>query len=345
MTFLSMSFVMCVIWSTIFVMLFSRFRKKTEFFEKYGLTSLLILGFVCILRSIIIIPANPNFMVMICETDLYPYIVSLFKKTVFEVGNISLAPYQIILAIWFSGSFIVLLGNATNYFKYTHKINRLCSLPIYREENLLKQIIGEDIFLKKAPKIIKSENVDIPHLMGFVKPTIILPATEYTKQEVHFILQHEWNHFRNKDILVKLFAGIIVAFFWWNPFMWRFIRDLSQILEMRCDLAITKNATSEDKISYLETQIKVIKNSFSKNTIYSLTAFGVSSHKADMAQRFHVVLNDNNSRKKSVLPLIVFIVSLLFLLICSYMIVLQPHAGPVAEGSFKIWPLSEFGYH
>ena len=61
------------------------------------------------------------------------------------------------------------------------------------------------------------------------------------------ILQHEFCHVKGNDLLIKLFYNLLLVIFWWNPLTYRFRKELDNLLELRCDLRITKDMNEWEK--------------------------------------------------------------------------------------------------
>lgn len=58
-----------------------------------------------------------------------------------------------------------------------------------------------------------------PMLLGIIKPQIILPQREYTKEGMEYILSHEMTHYKRKDLWVKLLIITARTIHWFNPFV------------------------------------------------------------------------------------------------------------------------------
>ena len=53
-------------------------------------------------------------------------------------------------------------------------------------------------------------------------------------------------------------SGVLLLV-WWNPLVYLLRRDLPQILEIRCDMAVTKDYTVSQKAEYLQTIVNSLK--------------------------------------------------------------------------------------
>ena len=76
--------------------------------------------------------------------------------------------------------------------------------------------------------------------MGFFEKRILIPDKKYSREELHYIILHEYTHLDNKDILTIQLINILCIVFWWNPFVDILKGDMYQSIEIRCDQTVTK---------------------------------------------------------------------------------------------------------
>lgn len=92
-----------------------------------------------------------------------------------------------------------------------------------------------------------------PFLYGFLRPRIMLPhdyAEHYTQAELRLILLHELEHWRTRDNLLQLGAGLLRVPHWFNPLVHLAAARLRDDLELRCDKRVTRRLTEADKLAY-----------------------------------------------------------------------------------------------
>lgn len=176
-------------------------------------------------------------------------------------------------------------------------------LKKYRHKNVEKILckIQRKYNHKHKVEIWQSPSVDVPMGIGFIRKTILLPEYDYTESELYFILLHEYTHFINHDITVKLLIHIFCCIFWWNPCVYLLKDDLDQILELKCDLSVTEYMDKNEKASYLEVLIEMFTNLEEKGKKkYSITSFTLFQTKSEtaMKERFQVII-DQHVRKKT----------------------------------------------
>jgi hypothetical protein len=136
----------------------------------------------------------------------------------------------------------------------------------------------------------------------------------------------------------------VTCLFWWNPLVYLFKKDVEQVLEIRCDLTVTKNMTTKETVDYLDAILSVIKKSHKPNRMVYAFATGLIDNvrkKKGFAikQRFQLALKSGkqpiaSSRKNVVLAAVI---SAMFFFL-SYLFVLQPIYSdvPISEGNTPV---------
>lgn len=78
------------------------------------------------------------------------------------------------------------------------------------------------------------ERIRTPFVLGFFRPRIYLPLS-VDQRDVPYILAHEWAHIARRDHWRKAFAFVLLAVFWFHPFMWIAFFLLCRDIEFACD--------------------------------------------------------------------------------------------------------------
>jgi len=93
------------------------------------------------------------------------------------------------------------------------------------------------------------------------KPIIILPeeCVSLDDDDIKAILQHEWRHYLNKDLWIKILSTVLCCVMWWNPAVYLLRSNLDKTLELKCDLDVAKNMNDEETIRYMESIINLGK--------------------------------------------------------------------------------------
>lgn len=122
-------------------------------------------------------------------------------------------------------------------------------------------------------KLFLSEYLDIPVVIGYLKPVIYLPltaATHLTPEQIEAILLHELAHIKRYDFIANIVQTFIETVLFFNPFVWLISKIIRRERENCCDdlvLAATQPAL------YAETLLALAENQLYKGT-FVLAAAG-----------------------------------------------------------------------
>ena len=178
-------------------------------------------------------------------------------------------------------------------------------------------------------RISYSAQVSVPVGIGLWKRKILLPYLEYTDTELYYILLHEFTHFANKDLFVKMAVALLRNVFWWNPFVHLLRRKLDEILEMKCDLRVASALENNEKADYLSVIISSLEKAPGIVTpINHLpNACLIDIHKKELLKkRFMLTASAGKSKSpvRSRSACILYILLAVVTLIGSYSFILQP---------------------
>lgn len=236
------SFCWSVIISSIFVLTLYFLRKKTFFILNFGVSILLLLFTFSLIR--ILIPFEFSYQKVI--RDRYLYAVLMYPYILAREYQSFL--FSIIIAIWVVGScffFYRFFRKISSSYAYLKRIDK-------RTSNNTINIFSRIHTGKKIP-IFESSAIETPFLAGLFHPAIYIPTYEYTEEQLYYILLHEYTHYKNKDLWVKLLCNLFCIVFWWDPIVYLLPKDLNAILELKCDATLARELTEEEQVSYLDT--------------------------------------------------------------------------------------------
>jgi len=107
--------------------------------------------------------------------------------------------------------------------------------------SMLQQQITEfskRLGIHKTIQVSFSKLIDVPCIIGYLKPILLLPvtiSTQLSAEETEAILLHELSHIKNNDYLLNLLQQIITLLLFFNPFAQLINRAISRERENRCD--------------------------------------------------------------------------------------------------------------
>lgn len=211
--------------------------------------------------------------------------------------------YQVCIYVWILGFLVALAYHGLMHYKFLKMIRRWGEQPDMQMNDTLQKIktnmgINMPVELKICPFISS------PMMIGFIKPTILLPRTDFSSYQLSFILKHELVHFKRKDLWYKSLVIFATVIHWFNPLIYVMAKTIASICEVSCDVEVISKTDIETRQQYSETIISVIQNHTRMQTAFSTNFYG---GKSKMKTR---ILSIMDTRKKRAGVLILCIVVL-----------------------------------
>lgn len=243
---------------------------------------------------------------------------SLVRDLSQRVMNQCNANAPLIVAIWF----VVFIVKSVNVMAGLVKVRRI---RVYRnlpasaiwQERL--QDLAQRLQLSVAVQLLESSLVQVPVVIGALKPVILLPIgllSNLPPAQVEAILLHELAHIRRKDYLVNLLQSFAEVLFFFNPAVLWLSSLLRDEREHCCDdLAIS---TLNSKRRYIEALVGFQEYSTAVNL--PVMAFpGTNDKLSDRVRR--IVYNRRNSSsllQRALLTVSVMVLACLLLVSTSH---------------------------
>lgn len=143
----------------------------------------------------------------------------------------------LIVTVWALGVMILML-RFLGAFAYLQRLKhyRARVVPIIWQVKV--NDLAQQLHIKKAVKLMESAVVQVPMVVGFFKPVILVPVgtlTGLSAQQVESILAHELAHIYRNDYLVNLLQSIVEVLLFFNPLMWWISTQIREERENCCD--------------------------------------------------------------------------------------------------------------
>ena len=92
--------------------------------------------------------------------------------------------------------------------------------------------------IPRKVKLLISRHVQVPVMLGFLKPLILLPVAmvnNLTEEQLEAVLLHELAHIKRNDYLLNIFQSIVETILFFNPFVWLISKTIRMEREHCCD--------------------------------------------------------------------------------------------------------------
>lgn len=118
--------------------------------------------------------------------------------------------------IWAGGAMVLLVWNALVYLR------------------LRRRLVGAALW---KDNIYLADHIDMSFVLGGLRPGIYLPST-LGEKEREYIVEHERQHIRRLDHVVKPLFVLALCVHWFNPLVWLAFILMERDMEMSCDEAV-----------------------------------------------------------------------------------------------------------
>ena len=177
------------------------------------------------------------------------------------------------IILWCVGTVACAAFFIISYLRWSFEFKT--SLPV--SNTFVTQWLGEHR-LKRPITIRHSDKVETPLTYGILRPVILMPSkTDWeNKQQLQYILLHEYVHICRYDIAMKLLSVFALCIHWFNPMVWVMYILFNRDIELACDECVIRKFGEKSKSEYALTLISMeekksglmpICTNFSKNAI------------------------------------------------------------------------------
>ncbi len=140
--------------------------------------------------------------------------------------------------IWLVVSLVLLVRKVTIYQSFVRYI-RDGLTPVSDMEMLDRlSVIAEGEGVKSPVELGVNPLISSPMLIGFFRPCIVLPTSEYREEDFRYIVLHELTHYKRRDMFYKWLVQVTVCLHWFNPLVHLMSREITKACEFSCDEAV-----------------------------------------------------------------------------------------------------------
>lgn len=271
------------------------------------------------------IAINPNISV---SNQINDFALSVSKRTP--------SPISLILCgIWFFGILAMIILVIRSWKRLD--ILKKSALPLQNKDvhRLYNSCLNE-MGITKAIPIYSTAFLKSPVIVGLFRPCIYLPIhliSDYCATDMRYMLLHELQHYKYKDIFADYLMSLAGVLYWFNPFVWYALKEMRIDKEVACDASVLKMLEQDAYEDYGNTLINFAEK-------VSLTPFpfvsGLSSSMKQMEKRILSITSyEKPTFHKQIKGIILFV--LITVLLLGLAPILSTYA---ANGNRYQWDIS-----
>lgn len=290
-------------------------RGRTRFLMKYGVAIWSIGTLMSVVR--ILLPFDSEHAVVIRS---YQILVALDEFCWWEpIPHITMM--ALLKFLWAVGAVVGLVWVVRGALVNQRRLHRMPPSP---KSQLVAEVAAE--LGVREDRLLVTSAVSSPVAVGIVHPTICLPETDYSHEDLRWILVHEKAHITHRDSWWRLGYLLFRCAFWWNPFVHLAQKGVDELLELRCDQAVLKGHSEPEQLEYVEALTREAERVYQgkSKSFAGTSAFLSSRNAAFLVRRAQLALT--SPPRWHVFTGITLALSVLLFFV-SYFIIFQP-AGP-----------------
>jgi len=143
---------------------------------------------------------------------------------------------QIVL-VWLTGVLLLSVRLLFGWLR-AHSIARKNATEAAPEWQRSARRLAQALKMNRAVQLLESAAVEVPTVIGWLRPVVLLPATSLTglsTEQMEMILAHELAHIRRNDFFVNLMQAVIETLLFYHPAVWWISNRIRVEREHCCD--------------------------------------------------------------------------------------------------------------
>lgn len=136
-------------------------------------------------------------------------------------------------AVWLMGACATTAIYILRFQSFRSSTHRTCRGTV-EEQELLSHLCARK-HIKRPVQICKGYRIMVPCIRGIRKIKIYLPMDDISPEELEMILNHELNHYKQRDIFWKPVMVVLCCVYWFMPLIWYVSRQMQKWSEASCD--------------------------------------------------------------------------------------------------------------
>lgn len=157
----------------------------------------------------------------------------------------------------------------------------------------------KDFEYQSPIKMYTVKGLSSPCIFGLFSPSVYIPERSADdKEAVMYITAHELCHYYHGDMIWTVLRYVLLAVYWFDPFVWIASMLSKQDCECACDEAAIKMLGKEKRFSYGKTIIDLIPRKHGEN--FGVASTSMSSSKDVLKERMRLIASVPRNRKAAV---------------------------------------------
>jgi beta-lactamase regulating signal transducer with metallopeptidase domain len=166
-----------------------------------------------------------------------PAATQLFASTAVRASALVEPWLPLVVGIWFSSA-LLLLARFAVASRRVLRLRRLSLQAPLSRWQATGERLAERLRIRQGFRVVDSVLVDVPSVIGTVRPIVLLPIaalTSLTPDQIEALLAHELAHIRRRDYAVNIAQTVAEALLFFHPAVWWMSARIREAREHCCD--------------------------------------------------------------------------------------------------------------
>lgn len=231
---------------------------------------------------------------------------------------------------WAASALVLFIRKITIYQEFIRYIKAgNTEISDIKTLNLLSDCM-EKPNIKAKVELYSNASVTSPIMIGFIRPSIVLPARELGDKELPYVFVHELSHYKKRDMFYKWLIQIVICIHWFNLFVYLLEKEVNTACELSCDESVISVLDEREKREYGDTLIYFMKsNNLNKGSLASVT---LTEGAEQLKERLGAIMVFKKKSKLITVSATVFTIA-----VCFCFLAVGAYAAPSANSNRAIW--------
>jgi TonB-dependent SusC/RagA subfamily outer membrane receptor len=160
----------------------------------------------------------------------------LQNKNIFNLSELEKF-FPFIVNCWSIGTLLLCMHMLVSYYR-AYRLKNKCAYSLSKENLHTALRLKEKLGIRKKILFKESGKIDVPCLIGYFKPVILLPVSMLSgipNNQLEMIIAHELAHVYRHDYLFQTIQNIVEILFFYHPMVWWLSSVVKTEREHICD--------------------------------------------------------------------------------------------------------------
>lgn len=244
-----------------------------------------------------------------------------------------LGMWKLLFLLWVTGMAVM----AVRVLRHTLRFYQIRQSALPLQNAALRSVYQcclKEMHMQKQVPVYSTAYLSSPVIAGLFRQRIYLPISvisNFSKQQVRYMLLHELAHYQHKDTLVQVPMKLIRIAYWFHPLVLYALSEMQTDRETACDACVLELLCEEDYKDYGNTLLDLAQNA--SMPVFPFAA-GISGTMIQLKKRvLNIVAFHRPTKRQRIQSRLAFLLTAVML--SGFLPLLSTHAAAGSRYGFK----------